>query len=215
MARNKHPEETIKKILDVSFSLFEKKGYDHTTVQDIVNALKMSKGAVYHHFKSKEDILDKISERYCEVNGGFAETLSNSALNGLEKLRCILYNQLSDENKLSIDRITASSCSNNPRFLALTLNSTMTVASDFLCGIIEEGIADGSIKTDKPRELTEVFLLLTNIWVGLYSKGKEDFINKLRFLKTLMDAMGLPIIDEELFNVAEKYHDMIIYKYTP
>ena len=60
MARNKYPEETRKKILDISFRLFSEKGYDHTTIQDIVDALGMSKGAVYHHFKSKEDILDHL-----------------------------------------------------------------------------------------------------------------------------------------------------------
>ena len=59
MARNKYPEETVKKILDVSHRLFREKGYDHTTIQDITDALGMSKGAVYHHFKSKEDILDR------------------------------------------------------------------------------------------------------------------------------------------------------------
>ena len=64
MARNKYPEETVKKILDVSHRLFREKGYDHTTIQDITDALGMSKGAVYHHFKSKEDILDKLTDRY-------------------------------------------------------------------------------------------------------------------------------------------------------
>lgn len=58
MARNKYPEETVQKILDVSRTLFREKGYDHTTIQDIVNALGMSKGAVYHHFKSMISSLD-------------------------------------------------------------------------------------------------------------------------------------------------------------
>ena len=62
MARNKHPEETVAKILDVSMRLFTEQGYEHTTIQDIVDALGMSKGAIYHHFKSKEDILDRIND---------------------------------------------------------------------------------------------------------------------------------------------------------
>ena len=44
MARNKHPEETVAKILDVSMRLFTEQGYEHTTIQDIVDALGMSKG---------------------------------------------------------------------------------------------------------------------------------------------------------------------------
>ena len=35
MARNKYPEETVQKILDVSRALFREKGYEHTTIQDI------------------------------------------------------------------------------------------------------------------------------------------------------------------------------------
>ena len=66
MARNKHPEETVAKILDVSMRLFTEQGYEHTPIQDIVDALGMSKGAIYHHFKSKEDILDRINDRYYE-----------------------------------------------------------------------------------------------------------------------------------------------------
>ena len=60
MARNKHPEETVEKILAVSAKLFMEKGYEHTTLQDIIDNLGgLTKGAIYHHFKSKEDILDR------------------------------------------------------------------------------------------------------------------------------------------------------------
>ena len=56
MARNKYPEETVKLILDVSTKMFCEKGYDNTSLQDIINETKLSKGAIYHHFDSKEDI---------------------------------------------------------------------------------------------------------------------------------------------------------------
>lgn len=61
MARNKHPEATVERILDVAQRLFLEKGYDQTTIQDIVDGLKgMTKGAVYHHFKSKEEIMSAV-----------------------------------------------------------------------------------------------------------------------------------------------------------
>ena len=57
MARNKHPEETIKKILDAAQQLFTQKGYENTSIQDIIDQLGgLSKGAIYHHFRSKEEI---------------------------------------------------------------------------------------------------------------------------------------------------------------
>ena len=46
MARNKHPEQTVKLILDTASALFFQKGYDKTTLQDIIAATKLSKGAI-------------------------------------------------------------------------------------------------------------------------------------------------------------------------
>ena len=54
MARNKHPEETVNRILEVSLRLFLEKGYEYTSIRDIIDGLgNLSKGAIYHHFKSK------------------------------------------------------------------------------------------------------------------------------------------------------------------
>lgn len=64
MARNKHPEETVNLILDVAFRLFIEKVYEHTSIQDIIEQLgRLSKGAIYHHFKSKEDIMVAVTDR--------------------------------------------------------------------------------------------------------------------------------------------------------
>ena len=78
MARNKHPEETVRKILDVSLRLFQEKGYEATTIQDIVDALGMSKGAIYHHFNSKEAILDRISEQYYRDLGWYPDQIGRA-----------------------------------------------------------------------------------------------------------------------------------------
>ncbi|MFR3031797.1 MAG: TetR/AcrR family transcriptional regulator [Blautia sp.] len=72
MARNKYPEETVEKILEVSQRLFLEKGYDNTTIQDIVDNLEgLSKGAIYHHFKSKEAIMDALGDKMFMNNNPF------------------------------------------------------------------------------------------------------------------------------------------------
>ena len=105
MARNKHPEETVAKILDVSMRLFTEQGYEHTTIQDIVDALGMSKGAIYHHFKSKEDILDQINDRYYENLEWFSDPAKLPGRNGLEKLRYAFRHFLTDPAKREVDRL--------------------------------------------------------------------------------------------------------------
>ena len=69
MARNRHPEETVSLILDTAYRLFVEKGYEHTSIQDILDGLGgLSKGAVYHHFKSKEEILEAVVDRITAVS---------------------------------------------------------------------------------------------------------------------------------------------------
>ena len=52
MARNKYPEATVKKILDIAERPFVERGNEHTTMADIVESLGgLTKGAVHHHFK--------------------------------------------------------------------------------------------------------------------------------------------------------------------
>ena len=63
MPRNKYPEQTVEKILSAAERLFAQKGYAKTTLQDIIDTTGLSKGAVYHHFKSKEEIAAKVGDR--------------------------------------------------------------------------------------------------------------------------------------------------------
>ena len=53
-------------ILDAAEKLFFEKGYDRTSVQDILDALGMSKGGFYHYFDTKEAVLQSVSERRAE-----------------------------------------------------------------------------------------------------------------------------------------------------
>ncbi|WP_432666627.1 TetR/AcrR family transcriptional regulator [Wukongibacter baidiensis] len=54
------------KILDASYELFGDKGYDETTVSDIIKKAGSSRGGFYHHFNSKEEILEAITEEYLD-----------------------------------------------------------------------------------------------------------------------------------------------------
>ena len=69
MARNRNSHETRKKILEVSKNLFLEKGFDNTSIQDIIDGLGgLTKGVIYHHFESKYDILQTIiSENNQEI----------------------------------------------------------------------------------------------------------------------------------------------------
>jgi len=58
----KQPEVRKQEYLDTALDLFVEKGYFKTTVQEIIDTMGASKGAFYHYFKSKEDIIHAIIE---------------------------------------------------------------------------------------------------------------------------------------------------------
>ena len=60
-------EKTRARIMASALSLFAKKGYDHTTFNDIAAKLKLTKGAVYWHFESKEALLMAIVDEMFET----------------------------------------------------------------------------------------------------------------------------------------------------
>jgi len=56
-------DERIKDIIKKAEKLFAKKGYDNTSVADIIEKVGIAKGTFYHYFKSKDELLDTIVGR--------------------------------------------------------------------------------------------------------------------------------------------------------
>ena len=64
VVRQHNSQETRELIIGSAISLFIEKGYSHTTLEDIVRRVGLTRGAFYWNFKSKKDILDEVIDRY-------------------------------------------------------------------------------------------------------------------------------------------------------
>lgn len=201
MARNKYPEVTVEKILKAAQKLFLEKGYDNTTIQDIVDELGgLTKGAIYHHFKSKEDIMDALGDKMFFDHNPFEEIRNRKDLNGLQKMRTAMLLNLSDKERMEITR-QAIPVLKNPRILAGTIETNRRVLSPFFLELIEEGNRDGSIRTKYAKEISELLPLL-DIWImpSIYPADSEGIKRKLELVRDMFDAMGLPLFDEAIIN---------------
>lgn len=204
MGRNKHPEETVNLILDVAFRLFLEKGYEHTSIQDIIDQLGgLSKGAIYHHFKSKEEILMAVTDRMtAESNQMLAAIRDRTDLTGKEKLETIF--KASINRPVQNDIFTAApNFSSNPRLLCSLLHETIhDAAPNYILPILEQGVADGSIQTDYPAELAELILLAANVWMNpmIFDNTMEESCRKFMVFRQMMQGFGLDIVDRELLD---------------
>jgi len=207
MSKNRNPEETIQKILDTTLELFKEKGYAQTTILDIVDKMGVSRGAFYHHFKSKEDVLDALLER--KVNRGQQlEVYNNDSLTGLEKIRMLMFDAnvgfffLHNEDiqllHMSLDLLK------DPRLMAEHVKEIQGEGAADLKVLVEEGMKDGSIVEQNPLLLAELILLLLTFWIipPIYSSGSQEmFEQKIMLIKQILDALGCPLIDEEIIQM--------------
>ena len=83
-------DEKRQAILDVAEKLFYTKGYDATSVQDVLDVLKTSKGSFYHHFESKEQLLATLCDQRAERALRQAEEVMDSISDPLARLNTVL-----------------------------------------------------------------------------------------------------------------------------
>lgn len=202
MARNKFPEQTVARILDAAALLFMQKGYDATTLQDIIDATGLSKGAVYHHFASKQAILEAVCERISREN---AERLcalrDDPTLTGRQKLQELYRSALTHQNQAAMMEMVPYQIQ-NPRFLAENLKSQYDyVAPCIVEPMLRQGKEDGSIPAAAdPRAEAEAIMALTEIWLHPLTRPTtpEEMAARCRVFNQMTAWLGFPLLDDEL-----------------
>ncbi len=203
MPRNKYPEETVQIILDAALKMFLEKGYEQTTILDIVNEMGgLTRGAFYHHFKSKEEVLDALSTQLYYRDDPFGKLRKRKDLNGLEKLKLLLKESLIPTKRQEIS-IQTLELFKSPTFLKTLIDDNRDSVAPEYQKLIEEGMEDGSIKAEYPKLLAELFTIFTNFWTipTIYPTSEEESWDKLIVTKKVFDNLGIPVLDDEIMEL--------------
>ena len=83
-------DETKREILRAAEQLFCQKGYEAASMQEIVRAAGVSKGGIYHHFASKEEIMTLLSHQHAQESAERAEAQLADAPDDLARLNLLL-----------------------------------------------------------------------------------------------------------------------------
>jgi TetR/AcrR family transcriptional regulator, cholesterol catabolism regulator len=88
------PREAVvdsrQEILRTAARLFQQRGYDATSMNDVAAALKLSKGGLYHHFQSKDEILFEIMNHAMEITEERVLAPVRSIADPQERLRALI-----------------------------------------------------------------------------------------------------------------------------
>ncbi len=212
MSRNKYPEETYQLILDVSTKLFLEKGYDQTSLQDIIDGLGgMTKGAIYHHFRSKEEILIAVVERLSRENAYMMSLVrDDSSLNGKEKLEKMFSKSMVNPKQKEMFAVTPNLLE-NPRLLSYYLKMVAyTIVPEYIVPVVKEGAADGSIKTEYPEELADIIMFLADVWMNpiIFPLSDVQLSNRMLLINDLLKGFGLNLIAPEVMDLLKSYRNV-------
>lgn len=206
MARpvKKQPEEWEREILDAAKFLFLSKGYEETSVSDIMERAGGAKGMFYRFFESKEKVMQALGDRMFLENNPFEAVRARTDLNGLQKIREVLAMDRADGEREAAS-VQAVPILKDPRILAAAVEANRRVLTPLWFELIEEGRRDGSIQTEYARELSEL-LPLVNFWLmpSVFPADAEEMMHKCKFVAEILNAMGLPVVDEEMFARTER-----------
>lgn len=207
MARpvKKTPEQWKKEILDAAYNLFTSKGYEATSVSDIMEAAGGAKGMFYRFFQSKEEVMHTLGNQMFFENNPFDAVMKRSDLNGLQKIRELLSLNRSDEERNRMN-MQAVPILKDPHILAASISENRRVLTPLWRELLEEGKRDGSIKTDYAKELSEL-LPLVNFWFmpSVFPATEEELRHKYCFVAEVFTHIGLPLFDNENTAFTEQF----------
>lgn len=191
MARiTKNPEERKTEIMDAAEKLFFEKGFDRTSVSEIVRTVGIAQGTFYYYFKAKDDILGAIIERQIDrFANEVVKVYKALDLNPLQKLRIVLRNLIHPE-KMN-DGLTKHVEDDRDTKLHQRLErKVFEKFNPIVKEIIKQGIEEEIFDTNFPEEITEILFIGIQGYLHLHYPSfsdKEIYERKTNALEELLE----------------------------
>ncbi|GIP34241.1 TetR/AcrR family transcriptional regulator [Paenibacillus sp. J2TS4] len=210
----KEADERRNEILDAADELFGQKGFDGTSTNDILEKVGIARGTLYYHFKSKEDIMDALIERYnVSLLGAAQEIAADKSIPVVERIiRVVMALNLNGGSSQEImEHIhKPQNALMHQKIQKVIIHGVPPI----LTGIIREGIEQGLFNTPYPYECMEMVVIYANTVFDddmVTLTDEERLLRMLAFIcnverllgaesGSLMDAMKMFGVDDGAAN---------------
>lgn len=171
----KEYDERRTEFLNTAMALFMEHGYEQTSVNTIIDTVGVSKGAFYHYFKSKEELLDQLAERAAEQSlAGAQGILDDTTMSAVEKLNALFAqtNQFKAQNRelmIAIARVFYSDA--NILLRSRLSERSVERVAPIVAQILEQGRREGSMDIIHPEETARFVLRIGTEVVQTFAAG--------------------------------------------
>lgn len=160
----KAPEERRTELLEIAGELFFRHGYERTSVEMIIGAAQVSKGAFYHYFDSKESLLEALAEQMVDrALAGASAVLEAAYPSAIDRLNAFW----GESRRLKVEvapmvRRSMGAIFRPENLILRHRISTLTIArtAPVLARILEEGAREGVLDAPDPLGSAELLLHL-------------------------------------------------------
>lgn len=185
MAKTK--EERRNEIIETAGKLFEEKGYEQTQVQDIVNEIGVAKGLFYYYFKSKDEVMEELADRYADEIIDAVNKLIDKDISTFDKINRIFQIFIDSAEKKSGIFMGILNVKNGITHERIFFNVGKKMVP-LVTEIILSGNDNGECNCSDPKFITEFLASgLFNIMNQISPDEKIDYLKeKLPTIKTMI-----------------------------
>lgn len=169
MADNKDNEERRNEFMDTAEKLFKENGIVDTTINSIVKELDVAKGLFYYYFKSKDDVIDAISDKY---NTLFKEMISTSMDHPKyeERLQQYMQNCIHSFHTLN-NQLKGKENADLSPLISRSLTEAKKAMEKGMCKLLEEGNRTDYFSLEHPDYYAKI---LTGGIISLVSEDADE-----------------------------------------
>ena len=160
----KDPEVRRAELLDCARALFFRRGYEDTTVNDIIREAGVSKGAFYHYFPSKEAVLEGVARRLAADSiAELRQAVDDPSLDGVGRLNAMLAGSRRMKVEMAAEIRAVFDVIFRPENVVLFHRIEQAVTEEALpliADILRRGMEEGAFAITDPDATAEVLLQL-------------------------------------------------------
>lgn len=207
MKNSEKSKKSKEKLVQAAFSLFSSKGYDATTTQEIINQSGLSRGAMYHHFKSKEDILNKVvDEIHLSTNEFLTKLVDDDILSPQEKILKIIDYSTADPIRKKLTHL--SWIEKVPFALLNEVRNGNNVFAVYLTKIIDQYLEIEGGDFEYTKELAELVILVVDVFLNpvITKSEQSEICRRIDFLLYILDNLGIQLIDKDSLEEIKSFY---------
>ncbi len=160
----KEYDERYAEFLAMAQELFYRKGYEQTSVQEIITALGVAKGTFYHYFASKAELLNALVEhQYLQTLAALEPIVADESSNAVEKFTALfahIGSWKADNRDLLVDTLHMFYQDDNLRLRTSMMVKLTAAITPLFARVIRQGVAESAFNVAYPDEVAEIVLTM-------------------------------------------------------